>query len=64
MRNVSVLSNHERAWLAHKCTFDEKIAGFNIYQFYVTTMYHEVEMITDIAEFTPKDLCFVIQPLL
>ena len=30
MRNVRVLSNHERALLAHPCTFGEKIARFGI----------------------------------
>ena len=29
-RNVTVLSNHERALLAHPCTFGEKIARFGI----------------------------------
>ena len=30
MRNVRVLSNHERALMAHPCTFGEKIARFGI----------------------------------
>ena len=30
MRNFRVLSNHERALLAHPCTFGEKIARFRI----------------------------------
>ena len=35
MRNVRVLSNHERALLAHQCTFGAKTARFNISKFYV-----------------------------
>ena len=60
MRNVSVLSNNERAWLAHQCTFDEKIARFDISQFHVIKINHRVQMIIDVAEFTPKYLFFVI----
>ena len=60
MRNARVLSNHERALLAHQCTFGEKIARFNISQFYVIKINHPVQMIIDIAEFTPKELFFVI----
>ena len=60
MRNVMVLSNHERALLAHQCTFGEKIARFNISQFYVIKIIHQVQMVIDIAEFTPKELFFVI----
>ena len=56
MRNVSVLSNHERAW----CTFGEKIARFDISQFHVIEINHRVQMIIDVAEFTPKYLFFVI----
>ena len=33
MRNVRVLSNHERALLVHPCTFGEKIARFGISRF-------------------------------
>ena len=33
MRNVRVLSNHERALLAHPCTFCERIAWFGISRF-------------------------------
>ena len=60
MRNVRVLSNHERALLAHQCKFGEKIARFNISQFYMFKINHRVQMIIDIDEFTPKDLFFVI----
>ena len=60
MRNVRVLSNHERACLAHQFTFGEKIARFNISQFYVIKINHQVQMIIDIAEFTPKELFSVI----
>ena len=60
MRNVTVLSNHESALLAHQCTFGEKIARFNISQFYVIKINHPVEMIIGIAEFTPEELFFVI----
>ena len=56
MRNVRVLSNHKRAVLAHQCTFGEKIARFNISQFYVIKINHQVQMIIDIAEFTLKEL--------
>ena len=55
-RNVRVLSNHERALLAHQCTFGEKIARFNISQFYVIEMSHRVPMIIYIAEFNPPPL--------
>ena len=58
MRNVRVLSNRERALLAHQCTFGEKIARFNISQFYVIKINHRVQMITDKAAFTPKELFF------
>ena len=54
MQNVTVLSNHEDAWLAHQCTFGEKNARFNISQFNVIKINHRVEMIIDTAEFTPK----------
>ena len=60
MRNVRVLSNHQHALFAHQCTFGEKIARFNISQFYVIEIYHRVQMIIDITEFTPKELFFVI----
>ena len=60
MQNVRVLSNHKRALLSHKCTFREKIARFNISQFYVIKIDHWVQMIIDIAEFTPKELFFVV----
>ena len=63
MRNVRVLSNHERALLAHQCTFGEKIARFNISQFYVIKNNHRVQMIIDVAEITPKELFFIISPL-
>ena len=45
MRNVRFLSNHNRALLAHQCTFREKIARFNIFQFYVIKINHRVQMI-------------------
>ena len=54
MRNVRVLTNHERALLAHQCTLGEKIARFNISQFYVMKINHRVQMIIDVAEFTQK----------
>ena len=60
MWNVKVLSNHEHAWLANQCTFGEKIAPFNISQFNVIKINHKVQMIIDIAEFTPRELFFVI----
>ena len=60
MRNARVLNNHERALLAHQCTFGEKIARFNISQFYVIKINHQVQMIIDIAGYTPKELFFVI----
>ena len=53
MRNVKVLSNLKRAWLAQQCAFGEKIARFNISQFYVIEINHRVQMIIGIAEFTP-----------
>ena len=60
MHNVRVLSNHERALLAHQCTFGEKIARFDISQFYVIKINHRVQMIIDTAEFTSKELFFVM----
>ena len=60
MRNVRVLSNHGRALLAHQCTIGEKIARFNISQFYAIKINHRVQMIIGIAEFTPKELFFAI----
>ena len=62
MRNVRVLSNHKRALLAHQSTLGEKIARFNISQFYVIKINHQVQMIIAIAEFTPKGLFFIIEP--
>ena len=56
-------SNHKRALLAHQCMFREKIARFNIFQICVVKINHRVQMIIDIAEFTPKELFPVIQPL-
>ena len=64
MRNVTVLSNHERALLAHQCTFGEKIARFNISQFNVIKINHRLQMIIYIAEFTPKELFCIMYPLL
>ena len=43
MQNVRVLSNHKRALLSHRCTFREKIARFNISQFYVIKINHWVK---------------------
>ena len=60
MQNVKVLSNHKRVLLSHKCTFREKIARFNISQFYVIKINHWVQMIIDITEFTPIELFFFI----
>ena len=60
MQNVRVLSNHERAWLAHQRTFGEKIVRFQYSQFDVIKINHRVQMIIDIAGFTPKELFFVI----
>ena len=60
MQNVRVLSNHERALLAHQCTFGEKIAPFSISQLNVIEINHRVQMIIDIAEFTPKELVFFV----
>ena len=54
MQNVRVLSNHKRALLSHKCMFREKIARFNISQFYVIKIDHWVKTIIDKTEFTPK----------
>ena len=59
MRNVKVLNNHEHAWLAHKCTFGEKIARYNKSQFYIMKINHRVQKIIDIAAFTPKELFLV-----
>ena len=55
-----VLSNHERALMAHQCTFGEKNARFNLSPFYIIKINHQIQMIIDIAEFTPKELFFVI----
>ena len=60
MRNVWVFSNHERALLAHQCTFGEKIARFNIFKFYVIKINHGVQMFIDIAELRPKELFSII----
>ena len=54
MQNVSILSNHERAWLAHQFMLGEKIARFNVSQFYLGT--NDI----DIAEFIQKELFFII----
>ena len=50
----------ERALLAHQCTFGKKIARFNISQFYLIKINHRVQLIIDIAEFTPRELFSVI----
>ena len=60
MRNVRAFSNHERALLAHQCTFCEKIARFNISQFYVIKINRPIQIIIDIADLTPEDLFFLI----
>ena len=60
MQNVRVLSNHEHALLAYQCTFREKIAWFELSQFYVIEIKHRLQMTFDKAEFTPKELFFVI----
>ena len=60
MRNVRLLSNHERALLDHQCMFGEKIARFIITQFYMIKINHRVQMIIDVAVFPPIDLFFVI----
>ena len=52
MWNVTILSHHERAWLAHQWTFGEKIARVSVFQFQVIKILHRVEMIIDIVEFT------------
>ena len=59
---LGILSNHdhELSCLAHQCMLSEKIALFNISQFYVIKINHLVQMIIDIAEFTPKELFFII----
>ena len=57
-----VLGNHERARLAHQCASDEKFARFNISQFYVIKIIHQVQMIIDKTEFTAKELFPVIEP--
>ena len=60
MRNVRVLSNHERALLAHPCTFGEKIARFSIFRFKVIIVLHQSQMIIDIVEFTSHESFSVI----
>ena len=49
MLNARVLSDRERACLAHQCTFGETIARFNIFQFYVIEINRQVQMIIDIC---------------
>ena len=49
-----------KCYNGHQCMFGEKIARFNISQFYMIKMNHWVQMIMDIAEFTPKELFFII----
>ena len=60
MRNGRLLSNNERALLAHHCTFGEKIARFILSQFYVIKINQRVQMNIDIDKFTAKELFFVI----
>ena len=55
MGNVLVLSNHERALLAHPCTFGEKIAQFGISHFKVIIILHQSQTIIDIVEFTSHE---------
>ena len=59
MQNIKVLSNHEHAWLAHECKFGEKIAWFNIFQYYMIKINHWVQMIIDITEFIKKRVVFL-----
>ena len=42
---------HERAWLAHQCTFGEKIALVSMSHFQVIKILHRLQMIIDIVEF-------------
>ena len=63
MRNVRVLSNHERALLAHPCTFGEKIARFGKSRFQVIIVLHQSQMITEIIEFTSYESFSIIQSL-
>ena len=58
MRNVRVLSNQERALLAHPCTFGEKIARLGIARFEVIIVLHQSQMIIDIVEFTSYEIIF------
>ena len=49
MRNVRVLSNHERALLAHPCTFGEKIWWLNLHHtndFPSFNHYHSIKITT------------------
>ena len=57
MQNVRVLSNPERAWLAHHCTFGEKIARFNIFQFYVIKINYRYKWFLKYLNFHQKS-CF------
>ena len=41
-------------WLTN-ARFGEKTARFNISQFYMIKINHQVQMVIDIAEFTPKE---------
>ena len=52
------LATHERALLAHQCTFGEKIARFNI--FISIKIDHRAQIIIDIAEFIQRGLFWVI----
>ena len=60
MRNVRVLSNHERALLAHPSTFGEKIARFGISRFEVIIVLLHSQIIIDIIEFTSYESFSVI----
>ena len=50
MRNVRVRTNHQRACLAHQCTFGEKIARVYISQSQVIEIILQVQMFIDIVE--------------
>ena len=54
----SIAATSVLGWLTNeRCT---KIVRFNISRFYVIKMNHRVQMIFDMAEFTPKEQFFDI----
>ena len=57
---LRVLSNHKRAWLAHQCTFGEKIVRVSITQFSMIKIFLQVEMFIDIVEIKSKELIFIM----